>query len=173
MKRYSARVLANTRESIRQIRELDKKNPWRVRIRRIILTIILGGIILGCLYWFAILGEDIPDDKILDAFKKEEITSEQIAETDPFNTLGPDDVDPWETDGSSGLVLEVVNALEPKWHPYFDQAGTFALVLCMVHVVGVQGNSPRLFPRRRRPYSHGLGLWISRFVNVDNLGDAT
>ena len=42
---------------------------------------------------------------------------------DPFNATTPEDSNRWAgTTGKGGLTLELVNALEEKWYPYFDLA---------------------------------------------------
>jgi hypothetical protein len=42
---------------------------------------------------------------------------------DPFNASTPEEANRWRgTNGQGGLTLELVNALEERWYPYFDTA---------------------------------------------------
>lgn len=46
---------------------------------------------------------------------------EEFAEEDPFAQKGPDEVNKWKS-GNNGLELEVLNALDDLWFPFFYTA---------------------------------------------------
>jgi len=48
-------------------------------------------------------------------------TLEDFIDEDPFNATTPDEADRWQNDGQ-GLELEVLNALDSSWYPYFETA---------------------------------------------------
>jgi hypothetical protein len=63
-------------------------------------------------YWYGIAGKQTPNW----------IPSPQdFSNEDPFNALKPSDADRWRTSGP-GLTLELLNALDERWYPYFDLA---------------------------------------------------
>lgn len=46
---------------------------------------------------------------------------QEFADEDPFSQLGPDEVYKWRTN-NNGLQLEVLNALDDLWFPFFYRA---------------------------------------------------
>ena len=60
--------------------------------------------------------QDLPD-----SLRDQIPESLQVHEEDPYHMLEPGEANTWESDGS-GLNLEVVNALDPQWYDYFDEA---------------------------------------------------
>lgn len=94
--------------------------------RCLFVTLFLGGVgTAAALYFGLITREDLTNlaDKIRGGF-------EDILNSDPFTGFGGSgSTDPnelsdirWPTNGSGGLQLEIVNALDDRWTPFFDQA---------------------------------------------------
>lgn len=90
------------------------------------MTLLLGAAgTAAALYFGLITREDLTNlaDKIRGGF-------EDILNSDPFTGIGGSgSTDPnelsdikWPTDGTGGLELEIVNALDDRWTPFFDQA---------------------------------------------------
>lgn len=90
------------------------------------VTLFLGAIGTGAALYFGLISrEDLTNlaDKIRAGF-------DDILNSDPFSGLGGSgSTDPnelsdikWPTSGSGGLKLEIVNALDDRWTPFFDQA---------------------------------------------------
>lgn len=93
------------------------------KILFVVLLLAGTGVGLG-LYFGLISVEDLMSfrDRLRDTF-------DDILATDPFagssgTSSDPNDVSEvkWRTNGSNGLKLEVVNALDDRWTPFFDQA---------------------------------------------------
>jgi hypothetical protein len=89
-------------------------------------TLIVGGIALGLSLYFGL----ITTNDIVDAAGKVKDTFTDVLNTDPFSGIfgGGTDANSttgllWRnTDGTGGLELEIVNALDERWYPYFEEA---------------------------------------------------
>ena len=70
-------------------------------------------------------GSDSPQDLIPEDFDPRDYipTLEEFFHEDPYNATTPEEANRWDhTNGRSGLQLQIVNALEDSWTPYFERA---------------------------------------------------
>lgn len=89
-----------------------RKCTWRRFLSYFIPLAVLGGVAAGLIIYFDIDKND---------FKRFIPTEEEFREEDPFNAIPPEKAHRWRNKGN-GLRLEVLNALDERWHPFFDQS---------------------------------------------------
>jgi len=83
----------------------------------LVVSLLLTG--LAVFLGVYLTGADSPTDLLPEDFIP---TLEDFFNEDPFkNTTGPEDANRWANNGE-GLQLELVNALDTRWDPYFVQA---------------------------------------------------
>mmetsp|Transcript_14870 Transcript_14870/g.30347 ORF Transcript_14870/g.30347 Transcript_14870/m.30347 type:complete len:345 (+) Transcript_14870:43-1077(+) len=87
--------------------------------------LITAAIVVGVGIFLAVYLTDAesPSDLVPENFHPGDFipTLEEFIFEDPFNATTPEEANRWAgTTGTGGLKLEIVNALEEKWYPFFD-----------------------------------------------------
>jgi hypothetical protein len=86
-----------------------RRCTWRRLCSCLIPLAIIAGAIVGVLFYFGI-------DK--DDFTGWVPSPEDFYNEDPFDQVNPEDADRWRGNGQ-GLQMEILNALDDYWYPYF------------------------------------------------------
>ena len=103
--------LAN-QQQLQQQRQRAPVNPRKKLYGSLITIALVVGAVVGIVYYFVILGGDVPSINL---------TPEDFANEDPFDEMNPEDANSWANSGN-GISLTVINALETKWYQYFYDA---------------------------------------------------
>lgn len=111
----------------RRIVRRKAAEPSRSGCCSCILTIATLAIIAGLAVFLAVYltGSESPSDLIPEDFHPGDYIPswEDFFREDPFNATTPEEANRWKgTRNSGGLTLELVNALEDRWYPFFDLA---------------------------------------------------
>jgi hypothetical protein len=90
-------------------------------------TLVTTAIVIALGVFLAVYLTDAesPADLLPENFNPRDFipTLDEYFNEDPFNATTPEDANRWRgTRASGGLTLELVNALEESWYPYFDRA---------------------------------------------------
>lgn len=89
----------------------------------ILTLLVLGGLAVFLAVYLT--GAESPSDLIPEDFHPGDYIPnwEEFFHEDPFNATTPEDANRWRgTRGTGGLELELVNALDADWHPFFEIA---------------------------------------------------
>jgi len=88
----------------------------------LIFAVVVGAGVFLAVY---LTDAESPSDLIPENFHPGDFipTLDEFMKEDPFNATTPEEANRWSgSTGTGGLELEIVNALEEKWYPYFDLA---------------------------------------------------
>ena len=112
-------------------------NTQRTALGSCVCLVLL--VIVSALVWYFVVIMDADPHNLPESWTT-------IFDEDPFDAVGPEDAMRWSNSGN-GLKIEVVNLLDERWRPYFEQSSKSLWVqLRSVSERSVCNRAESLFP---------------------------